>query len=86
MAEHEPDDVHMAAESDIEDDLDDLDDDLHWVLGFPEPALHPCDLLRHAFPSKVGGRPAWMDPVRLPSADELRCSVAGTLMGFPHQV
>ena len=29
MAEHEPDDVHMAAESDIEADLDDLDDDLH---------------------------------------------------------
>ena len=60
MAEHEPDDVHMAAESDIEDDLDDLDDDLHWVLGFPEPALHPCDLLRHAFHRKwVGGRRGW---------------------------
>ena len=86
MAEHEPDDVHMAAESDIEDDLDDLDDDLHWVLGFPEPALHPCDLLRHAFPSKVGGRPAWLDPVRLPSAVELRCPVDGSVMRFLLQV
>ena len=83
----EPPPVPGQAEVDDDlDDLEDLEDDLHWVLGFPEPALHPSDLLRHVFPSKVGGRPAWLDPVRLPSAEELRCPVDGSTMRFLLQV
>jgi pre-rRNA-processing protein TSR4 len=72
----------------IDDDIDEVEDgdDLHWVLGFPEPALHACDMLRHAFPSKVGGRPAWLDPRRLPSPEDLRCSVDGSTMRFLLQV
>ena len=70
---------------DIDEDIEE-EDDLHWVLGFPEPALHACDLLRHAFPSKVGGRPAWLDPQRLPSPHELRCPVDGSTMRFLLQV
>jgi pre-rRNA-processing protein TSR4 len=70
---------------DMEDELED-EDDLHWVLGFPEPALQACDMLRHAFPSKVGGRPAWLDPLRLPSPEDLRCPTDGSTMRFLLQV
>ncbi len=72
--------------NEIDDDIDDNEDDLHWVLGFPEPALHDCDMLRHAFPSKVGGRPAWLDPRRLPSPEELKCPADGSTMRFLLQV
>jgi len=34
-------------------------------------------LLRHRFPSKAGGRPAWLDPLRLPGRAALACPLAG---------
>ena len=43
-------DLNIDDIGDMEDELED-EDDLHWVLGFPEPALQACDMLRHAFPS-----------------------------------
>ena len=30
---------------------------MQWMLGFVDAAESPSDLLRHRFPSKVGGRP-----------------------------
>eukprot|EP00960_Hanusia_phi_P074320 768210-Hanusia_phi.AAC.3 len=30
------------------------------------------------FPSKVGGRPAWLDPEHLPAAQQLRCGAEGS--------
>lgn len=56
--------------------------DLVWLLGFVEPPLCPTDLLRHRFPSKVGGRPAWLDPVHLPKMDQLTCPFTGKVMRF----
>lgn len=42
-------------------------------LGFLEHPLHPHALLRPHFPSKLGGKPAWLNPRDLPSAAELSC-------------
>ncbi len=47
-----------------------------WLLGFVEPPAAAADLLRHRHPSKVGGRPAWLDPLRLPAAEQLACAGA----------
>lgn len=68
------------------DDDDDDEDGLNWVLGFAEAPLGPLDLLRHRFPSKIGGRPAWLDPMHLPSLDHLHCPSEGTVMKFLLQI
>ena len=57
-----------------------------WLLGFIEPPLKRTDLLRHRFPSKVGGRPAWLDPIHLPTIEMLTCPKNGEIMKFLLQV
>ncbi len=42
------------------------------LLGFSEEPEHERFLRRHFFPSKIGGKPAWLDPVRLPNGDQTR--------------
>lgn len=59
---------------------------LQWMLGFVEPVEDATQLLRHRFPSKVGGRPAWLNPVQLPSKEELTCKATGRPMDFLLQV
>ena len=54
-----------------------------WTLGFVDPAP-PSSLLRHRFPSKLGGRPAWLDPVHLPP--DLVCRVTGAPLDFLAQL
>ena len=55
-----------------DDDWSDEEAEEHkWVLGFVEPTVSEHDLLRHRFPSKVGGRPAWLNPVGLPAPEQL---------------
>ncbi|GMH43638.1 hypothetical protein BSKO_11560 [Bryopsis sp. KO-2023] len=56
-----------------------------WLLGFLEKAP-PASLLRHQFPSKVGGRPAWLDPVDLPHEDQFRCLDCQGFMNFLLQI
>lgn len=56
-----------------------------WLLGFIEDA-EPTSLMRHQFPSKIGGRPAWLDPQHLPSSTELTCGVSGRPLDFLLQV
>lgn len=41
-------------------------------LGFSEPS-EPHLLGRHHFPSKLGGRPAWLDPLNLPPPSQVTC-------------
>jgi len=61
---------------------DEASSDVEWLLGFVEPPQRGTDLLRHRFPSKVGGYPAWLDPVHLPSRDQLTCPFTGKVMRF----
>lgn len=65
---------------------EDEGDDVVYMLGFVEPPEKPTDLLRHRFPSKVGGAPAWLDPVNLPTQQQLTCGVSGQIMKFLLQV
>ena len=67
------------------DDDDDDADDLEWSLGFLERPIDVEALRRHHFPSKAGGAPAWLDPVRVPYEEELR-TARGERMDFLLQV
>ena len=63
------------------DDEYDAADDLS--LGFARPPDDPIVLQRNHFPSKLGGRPAWLDPMMLPlDADQLKCAATGEPMKF----
>jgi hypothetical protein len=57
-----------------------------WLLGFVEQPRKRTDLLRHRFPSKLGGRPAWLDPLHLPTEEQLTCRVTGKPLDFLLQV
>ncbi|CAN0924159.1 Programmed cell death protein 2 [Linum grandiflorum] len=73
---------------DVEDDDDEEEDEeLEPVmLGFLEKPEHPWSLLRHSFPSKAGGAPAWLDPVNLPSGKLSLCDSCGKPLRFVLQV
>ena len=45
-------------------------------LGFVEKC-EPWRLQSHFFPSKVGGKPAWLDMRQVPTAETVRCDVCG---------
>lgn len=62
------------------------EEELDWILGFVEPPSSPESLLRHRFPSKVGGRPAWLDPVRLPQPAQLAGPSGNAPLSFLLQV
>ncbi|XP_077202748.1 programmed cell death protein 2 isoform X1 [Paroedura picta] len=52
-------------------------------LGFVEEAAEePWRLRREQFPSKVGGRPAWLGESGLPGPSELRCGACGQPCAF----
>lgn len=74
-------DSRPQPESDVEPD-----EGCEWLLGFVEPPRKRTDLLRHRFPSKVGGRPAWLDPLHLPTEEQLTCRVTGQPLDFLLQV
>ena len=51
------------------------------LLGFLEPAEAGQDC-PHTFPSKVGGKPAWLDLANLPSSSALRCEKCQSPLSF----
>ena len=53
-----------------------------WLLGYAEEPETVSALLRHQFPSKVGGRPAWLNPRDVPCAVDLTCPATGKQMLF----
>ena len=55
-------------------------------LGFASPPSHPLRLTQPYFPSKVGGRPAWLNPLHLPSASSLTCPLCRDPFAFLLQV
>ena len=56
--EDEEDETSSSSEDDDEDD----EDDLEWDLGFLETKEDKNSLHAIYFPSKVGGKPEWLDP------------------------
>ncbi|XP_015892022.2 uncharacterized protein LOC107426374 isoform X2 [Ziziphus jujuba] len=71
-----------------EDDDDDEDEEAEdsVILGFLKKPKNPRSLLRHLFPSKAGGVPAWLDPVNLPSGRSCLCDICGEPLQFVLQV
>ena len=68
--------------------------DLEWNIGFVEPL--PSDpaerrdaiasMRRQHFPCKVGGKPAWLDPVDVPTAKQLKCLYTREPLDFLMQI
>jgi hypothetical protein len=58
----------------------------NWLLGYLEEPASATSLLRHRFPSKVGGRPAWLDPLDVPLASDLTCPLTHRPLRFLCQV
>lgn len=54
-------------------------------LGFLEEC-EPWLLVNTYFPSKVGGRPAWLDVESIPSNDRIKCSECEKQLAFLCQV
>ncbi|KAL8236207.1 hypothetical protein R6Q59_017288 [Mikania micrantha] len=73
-------------EFDDEDDDDDeeIEDEEQApvALGFVEKPKHEWSLLRHLFPSKAGGTPAWLNPINLPSGKSCLCDICGEPLRF----
>ena len=86
------DDSHPAQPADDEDDDADEEDEAADAelsdvetavdLGYIAPPSHPLRLTRAYFPSKVGGRPAWLNPQHIPTASQLTCAHCGDVMDF----
>lgn len=71
----------------VEDEWEDAEEESKdergvLTLGFVEDVEEERLLRREHFPSKVGGRVAWMDPKRIPDADRMKCPVCGVCMRF----
>lgn len=54
-------------------------------LGFPEKC-EPWELESRLFPSKLGGKPAWLDLKNLPKPEDLQCEVCKQQMCFLCQI
>uniref|UniRef100_M8BQJ3 Programmed cell death protein 2 n=1 Tax=Aegilops tauschii TaxID=37682 RepID=M8BQJ3_AEGTA len=67
-------------------DDEDEDEEAEVMLGFLEKPKHPGLLLRHLFPSKAGGIPAWLDPVNLPTGNSSCCGFCGEPLHFVLQI
>ena len=78
MEAMEADDVERG-DGDGESAFDALSDGREWSLGFLERARDETTTRRERFPSKAGGAPAWLDPVRVPYDEELRAEDGETL-------
>lgn len=76
--------VEEVEEDDYEDEEEEDDDDeeVSVTLGFVEKPTNCHSLLRHFFPSKAGGVPAWLDPLNLPSGQSGVCGICAEPMQF----
>jgi pre-rRNA-processing protein TSR4 len=78
--------VPDAYDSDDDDaDSDDDDAGVEWNIGFVEECP-PLELSRQLFPSKVGGRPAYVNPVDVPTEKQLKCLYTREPLDFLLQV
>lgn len=77
--------INDNGHADLYDDEDD-EERLPVSLGFVERKKNSWSLLRHLFPSKAGGTPAWLDPINLPSGRACACDFCGEPLQFMLQV
>ncbi|RWR75761.1 programmed cell death protein 2 isoform X1 [Cinnamomum micranthum f. kanehirae] len=84
--EVEEDDCEDDDDVDEEEEEEDDEDEVSVALGFVEKPKNPRLLLRHLFPSKAGGVPAWLDPVNLPLEKSRVCGFCGEPLQFLLQV
>ena len=56
------------------------------TLGFVQPIQEKWRVARQHFPSKVGGTPAWLDPINLPGGDNTQCGICNKPLVFLMQV
>ncbi|CAB4307354.1 unnamed protein product [Prunus armeniaca] len=87
----ESDEEEEQNEQDIvidEDDEEEEDEEARnsVVLGFVKKPKTARSLLRHFFPSKAGGVPAWLDPENLPSGRSCFCNICDEPLQFVLQV
>ncbi|CAB4276965.1 unnamed protein product [Prunus armeniaca] len=87
----ESDEEEEQNEQDIvidEDDEEEEDEEARnsVVLGFVKKPKTARSLLRHFFPSKAGGVPAWLDPENLPSGRSCFCDICDEPLQFVLQV
>lgn len=78
--------VAYEYEDDDEDDGEDEEEQKPVTLGFLEKPKNRWSLLRHLFPSKAGGPPAWLDPINLPTGRSCLCDMCGEPLQFVLQV
>ena len=101
MADYESDPEEYDADEDLDDDdydecaeppvqlgyLADVDADVDAATSDAAPdGACAAHLARRYFPSKLGGRPAWLEPVRVPPVERLTCNVCQAPMRFLLQV
>lgn len=80
------DDDGSGVDTDHGVDVDDTGSKETMWLGFVEKAEKRSSLLRHSFPSKAGGTPAWLDPVHLPTGKSYLCDFCEEPLQFVLQV
>ncbi|KAK4742807.1 hypothetical protein SAY87_000808 [Trapa incisa] len=81
-------DDHDIGEEPINSDseYDEEDEQEPVTLGLLEKPKNGLSLLRHFFPSKAGGVPAWLVPDNLPSGRSCVCDICGEPLQFLLQV
>lgn len=80
--------LELEPEEDVDDGSEsDSDSDSSCVqIGILEVPTHQDRLLRKYFPSKIGGKPAWLNPRDLPSTSVLCCESCSKPMRFLTQL
>lgn len=94
-AEEDDEDEHNSGEENaFSSDDESLGGDLEWNIGFVAPEAASLAernktkqlMRRQHFPSKVGGAPAWLDPVDIPTGKQLKCLYTREQMDFLMQI